>query len=149
MQECCVCSSGSPKYRCPGCRDRYCSVSCCKTHKEQCIGKATEGVTDVSSSPPVRRAESLKYKGHLLDEDDESDRISEDRLKLLGESEELKYLLLNPHLRKLLVNLDHAAKKEVTVKECMQEPLFVEFADRCLSIIEPDEKENRSPELDQ
>ncbi|XP_053562811.1 zinc finger HIT domain-containing protein 3 isoform X1 [Bombina bombina] len=82
----------------------------------------------------------------LIAEDDESDRISQQKLKLLGESKELKDLLLNPHLRQLLMNLDNSDEKESSVKKCMQEPLFVEFADRCLRIVEPDEKENTCPD---
>ncbi|XP_041436688.1 zinc finger, HIT-type containing 3 L homeolog isoform X1 [Xenopus laevis] len=117
LQPCCVCSSDTPKYRCPGCRAKYCSVSCCKKHKDG-----------------------------LIDEDNESDRVPPHKLKLLGESDELKHLLLNPHLRELLIKLDQAEEREDAMKKYMQEPLFVEFADRCLSVVEPEEKENRFPD---
>ncbi len=33
---CGVCGEGEDKYKCPKCRLPYCSVKCCKQHKEQC-----------------------------------------------------------------------------------------------------------------
>lgn len=63
-----------------------------------------------------------------------------------GESEELRGLLLNPHLRQLLLTIDQAEDKSSLMKKYMQEPLFVEFADCCLRIVEPPEKENVIPE---
>ncbi|KAE8623585.1 hypothetical protein XENTR_v10005667 [Xenopus tropicalis] len=143
LKPCCVCYSVTPKYRCPGCRARYCSVSCCKRHKEECTLKSTPADTITQ----IDRGEKLlPREDDLIDEDNESDRVPQHKLKLLGESEKLKHLLLNPHLRELLIKLDQAEEREDTVKKYMQEPLFVEFADRCLSIIEPEEKENKFPD---
>ncbi|KAF1542329.1 Zinc finger HIT domain-containing protein 3, partial [Eudyptes schlegeli] len=82
----------------------------------------------------------------ILTEDDEQDRVPLQKLKLLGESEELRGLLLNPHLRQLLLTIDQAEDKSSLMKKYMQEPLFVEFADCCLRIVEPPEKENVLPE---
>ncbi|XP_053562812.1 zinc finger HIT domain-containing protein 3 isoform X2 [Bombina bombina] len=145
MSACCVCSSESPKYKCPGCRAKYCSVSCCKKHKDECSVK-TQNCTVGGILPTFREVKHQPEEAELIAEDDESDRISQQKLKLLGESKELKDLLLNPHLRQLLMNLDNSDEKESSVKKCMQEPLFVEFADRCLRIVEPDEKENTCPD---
>uniref|UniRef100_A0A8C5M081 Zinc finger HIT domain-containing protein n=1 Tax=Leptobrachium leishanense TaxID=445787 RepID=A0A8C5M081_9ANUR len=69
----------------------------------------------------------LAGNGDLLDEDCESDRIPENKLKLL-------------------ITIDQSEKKEDTLKQYMQELLIVEFADCCLGVIEPEEKENRFPE---
>lgn len=63
-----------------------------------------------------------------------------------GESEELRALLQNPHLRQLLLTIDQAQDKSSLLRKLMQEPLFVEFADCCLGIVEPPEKENLLPE---
>ncbi|NXE80596.1 ZNHI3 protein, partial [Cochlearius cochlearius] len=82
----------------------------------------------------------------ILTEEDEQDRPPPQKLKLLGESEELRGLLLNPHLRQLLLTVDQAEDKSSLMKKYMQEPLFVEFADCCLRIVEPPEKENVLPE---
>ncbi|NXU61831.1 ZNHI3 protein, partial [Horornis vulcanius] len=72
----------------------------------------------------------------ILSEEDEQDRVPLQKLKLLGESEELRELLRNPHLRQLLLSIDQAQDKSSLLRRLMQEPLFVEFADCCLSIVE-------------
>ncbi|NXD14906.1 ZNHI3 protein, partial [Nothocercus nigrocapillus] len=82
----------------------------------------------------------------ILTEDDEQDRVPLQKLELLGDSEELRGLLLNPHLQRLLLTIDQAEEKSSLMKKYMQEPLFVEFADCCLRIVEPPEKENILPE---
>ncbi|NWH60689.1 ZNHI3 protein, partial [Geococcyx californianus] len=82
----------------------------------------------------------------ILAEGEEQDRVPLQKLQLLGESEELRALLLNPHLRQLLLTVNQAEDKSALMKKYMQEPLFVEFADCCLRIVEPPEKENIVPE---
>ncbi|KAJ7406792.1 zinc finger HIT domain-containing protein 3 [Willisornis vidua] len=70
----------------------------------------------------------------------------QERARYRWESEELRDLLLNPHLRQLLLTIDQAENKSSLMRKFMQEPLFVEFADCCLRIVEPPEKENILPE---
>ncbi|XP_051014142.1 zinc finger HIT domain-containing protein 3 isoform X2 [Acomys russatus] len=110
----CVICLEKPKYRCPTCRVPYCSVTCFKKHKDD----------DASVAD-------------FLNSDEEEDRVSLQNLKNLGESATLRSLLLNPHLRQLMVNLDQGDNKAKLMRACMQEPLFVEFADCCLRIVEP------------
>uniref|UniRef100_A0A8C6M8U4 Zinc finger HIT domain-containing protein 3 n=1 Tax=Nothobranchius furzeri TaxID=105023 RepID=A0A8C6M8U4_NOTFU len=112
MQLCNVCCEQTPKYRCPTCEIRYCSLGCYKKHKEAC------GVED------------------LLHEDDIIDKVPLQRLQLLGQSNELRDLLCNPHLRQLLRSVDGAQRKDEAMKAAMQEPLFVEFSDQCLKLVE-------------
>ncbi|XP_043355631.1 zinc finger HIT domain-containing protein 3 isoform X1 [Dermochelys coriacea] len=103
-------------------------------------------ITDTSS--PFRRVKPVENEGShwsvddILTEDDEVDRVPLQKLKLLGESKELRSLLLNPHLQQLLLTVDQAKEKDSLMKTYMQEPLFVEFADCCLRVVEPPEKEN-------
>ncbi|XP_010217114.1 PREDICTED: zinc finger HIT domain-containing protein 3 [Tinamus guttatus] len=94
---------------------------------------------------PVRGGSAWSV-ADILTEDDEQDRVPLQKLELLGESEELRGLLLNPHLQQLLLTIDKAEEKSALMKKYMQEPLFVEFADCCLRIVEPPEKENILPE---
>ncbi|XP_077151581.1 zinc finger HIT domain-containing protein 3 isoform X2 [Ranitomeya variabilis] len=112
---CCVCSVETAKYRCPHCRLRYCSLDCCRRHKEGCVPKEASR-SSVAGVP--------------------------DLLLTRGLSEELNSLLLNVHLRQLLVTLDQTENKDEALKQYMQEPLFVEFADKCLSLVDVEEKEN-------
>ncbi|NXI39234.1 ZNHI3 protein, partial [Galbula dea] len=147
---CGVCGAGgAAKYRCPRCAAAYCSVPCCRTHKERCTPepkREQERAAVGQVFPGGPNAESPWSVEDILTEDDEQDRVPLQKLKLLGESEELRTLLLNPHLKQLLLTVDQAEDKSSLMKKYMQEPLFVEFADCCLRIVEPPEKENILPE---
>ncbi|XP_068512538.1 zinc finger HIT domain-containing protein 3 [Anas acuta] len=161
-RSCGVCgAAGTAPYRCPRCAEAYCSVPCCREHRARCRrdgdgngaakisepGRAAEGLAEPRGAGRAgQRAGSPWSVADILAEDDEQDRVPLQKLKLLGESEELKGLLLNPHLRQLLLTVDEAEEKSSLMKKYMQEPLFVEFADCCLRIVEPPEKENILPE---
>ncbi|KAJ8412395.1 hypothetical protein AAFF_G00127310 [Aldrovandia affinis] len=144
MHICSVCSEQIPKYKCPVCKTRYCSVSCYKKHKDDCLPVKQAASPALDLSVTHNSAEGGWSVGDLLDEDAQSDRVPLQRLKELGESEELRALLCNPHLRQLLLTVDQAENKSDVMKVVMQEPLFVELADQCLQIVEPS-KENSSP----
>uniref|UniRef100_A0A674MPH5 Zinc finger HIT domain-containing protein 3 n=1 Tax=Takifugu rubripes TaxID=31033 RepID=A0A674MPH5_TAKRU len=117
MKVCDVCSEHTPKYRCPACNVRYCSLVCFKRHK---------GKRCVSTEPWTAEG--------LLAEDDVTDQVPVQRLQLLGRSKELRDLLCNPHLRRLLRSIDSADRKCEAMKGAMHEPLFTEFSDQCLKI---------------
>ncbi|NXB50457.1 ZNHI3 protein, partial [Leucopsar rothschildi] len=141
---------GAARYRCPRCGTAYCSVPCCRTHRERCAAeprqerlRQREAAGQGPTPDPTHGPWALE---DILSEEDEQDRVPLEKLKLLGESEELRDLLLNPHLRQLLLTIDQAQDKSSLMRRFMQEPLFVEFADCCLSIVEPPEKENVLPE---
>jgi hypothetical protein len=63
-------------------------------------------------------------------------------LGILGHSEELKKLLNNPHLRNYLKEVDQAPNAWKAIKAAMFEPLFLEFADTCLKIVENPDPEH-------
>ncbi|XP_041053754.1 zinc finger HIT domain-containing protein 3 [Carcharodon carcharias] len=150
MKVCRVCEEQPPKYRCPRCSLRYCSVGCYKKHKDDCKPQESGSVSTISEcSPAFKEIIQQDGNGHysstddiLDDDDEESDRVPLEKLRLLAKSEELKSLLCNPHLKQLLLTVDEAEDKESIMKTAMQEPIFVEFADQCLQIVEPPEKEN-------
>ncbi|XP_017676988.1 PREDICTED: zinc finger HIT domain-containing protein 3, partial [Lepidothrix coronata] len=138
--------------RCPRCAASYCSVRCCRTHRERCAPHSSQerdrerGREQGPPAAPPSPAHGPWSLEDILGEEDEQDRVPLQKLKLLGESEELRALLLNPHLRQLLLTIDQAEDKSSLMRRFMQEPLFVEFADCCLRIVEPPEKENILPE---
>ncbi|XP_056141181.1 zinc finger HIT domain-containing protein 3 [Lampris incognitus] len=135
MHICSVCSEKTPKYKCPACRTRYCSLVCYKKHKDTCAPvkePAPPCVEETASSTEPWNTEDL------LDEDDCVDTVSSQRLQLLGESEGLRELLRNPHLRQLIRAIESADSKEDAMRTAMQEPLFVEFSDQCLQIVDND-----------
>ncbi|XP_047463201.1 zinc finger HIT domain-containing protein 3 [Mugil cephalus] len=138
MQLCTVCSEQTPKYRCPACKIRYCSLDCYKRHKDTCLPVEKPA----SNQPKAEEAFSSDSWSvdDLLHEEDIIDRVPLQRLQLLGQSKELRDLLCNPHLRQLLRSIDSADSKDDAMKAAMQEPLFVEFSDRCLKIVENEAK---------
>ncbi|XP_026538532.1 zinc finger HIT domain-containing protein 3 [Notechis scutatus] len=159
------------KYRCPGCRERYYmhthshkhNVVMCDCNEplnvfgiliEECTSRVDPATRPADSDPscPVQREKSWRAEGSpwsvddILTEDDEDDRVPLQKLQLLRESEELRAILSNPHLRTLLLTIDQANNKSALMRRYMQEPVFVEFADCCLRTVEPEVEENEIPE---
>ncbi|NP_001186157.1 zinc finger HIT domain-containing protein 3 [Oryctolagus cuniculus] len=143
----CVACLEKPKYRCPSCRVPYCSLTCFRTHKEQCnpetrpVEKKRSAVS-AKTTKPVENQDNDDSVADFLNSDEEEDRVSLQNLRNLGESATLRSLLLNPHLRQLIISLDQGDDKAKLMRDYMQEPLFVEFADCCLGIVEPSLKED-------
>ncbi|XP_031166736.1 zinc finger HIT domain-containing protein 3 [Sander lucioperca] len=135
MQICSVCSEHIPKYRCPACKIRYCSLGCYKRHKDTCLPVEQP----VPIEPKVKdsfNTETWTVEDLLQEEEDIVDKVPLQRLQLLGQSKELRDLLCNPHLRQLLRSIDSADSKDDAMKAAMQEPLFVEFSDQCSKIVD-------------
>ncbi|XP_054610290.1 zinc finger HIT domain-containing protein 3 isoform X2 [Dunckerocampus dactyliophorus] len=112
-----------------------CSVPCYKRHKDSCLPVKQLEPTTLPEAKDAGRADTWSVED-LLQEDDIPDKVPPERLQLLGQSEELKDLLCNPHLRHLLRSIDSADSKEEAMKAAMQEPLFVEFSDQCLKVVQ-------------
>ncbi|XP_024613485.1 zinc finger HIT domain-containing protein 3 isoform X1 [Neophocaena asiaeorientalis asiaeorientalis] len=145
----CVICLEKPKYRCPACRVPYCSLTCFREHKEQCnpethpVKKEIRSHLTAEIKKPVENTDDDDDSvADFLNSDEEEDRVSLQNLKNLGESAVLRSLLLSPHLRQLMVSLDQADDKAKLMRACMQEPLFLEFADCCLRIVEPSPNED-------
>ncbi|XP_058239390.1 zinc finger HIT domain-containing protein 3 isoform X2 [Hemibagrus wyckioides] len=138
MQICVVCSEQIPKYRCPVCRIRYCSLGCFKKHKNEDSCQPVKEAPPPAPCPDSSQSRAEPWTDEdLLDEDSQSDRVPLQKLQLLGKSKELMTLLQNPHLRNLMLSVDSATDKSKAMKQAMQEPLFVELANQCLQTIEP------------
>lgn len=115
---------------------------------EQCNPEARPVEKKIRSALPTKTIKPVENKddddsiADFLNSDEEEDRVSLQNLKNLGKSATLRSLLLNPHLRQLMVNLDQGEDKAKLMRAYMQEPLFVEFADCCLGIVEPSQNED-------
>ncbi|XP_034033271.1 zinc finger HIT domain-containing protein 3 isoform X2 [Thalassophryne amazonica] len=133
MQICNVCSDQTPKYRCPACKIRYCSLGCYKRHKDTCLPIEQREPAVPETKPFTAEPWSVE---DLFDEDDFVDKVPLQKLQLLGRSEKLRELLGNHHLRSLLRSVDGVDSKDEAMRAAMQEPLFVEFSDQCLKVVE-------------
>ncbi|KAG9492392.1 hypothetical protein GDO78_000736 [Eleutherodactylus coqui] len=102
---------------------------------EECVPQEAPSPSGLTRLPDV-----WPTRDDLLGQDDDSDTVPSQKLMLLGSSQELKALLLNTHLRGLLVTLDQTENKDEALKKYMQEPLFVEFADKCRVLVDVEEE---------
>uniref|UniRef100_G1SEC0 Zinc finger HIT domain-containing protein n=1 Tax=Oryctolagus cuniculus TaxID=9986 RepID=G1SEC0_RABIT len=143
----CVICLEKPKYRCPSCRVPYGGAVWLRSFSEQCnpetrpVEKKRSAVS-AKTTKPVENQDNDDSVADFLNSDEEEDRVSLQNLRNLGESATLRSLLLNPHLRQLIISLDQGDDKAKLMRDYMQEPLFVEFADCCLGIVEPSLKED-------
>ncbi|XP_023344810.1 zinc finger HIT domain-containing protein 3 [Eurytemora carolleeae] len=127
VTKCEVCTLLEKKYKCPTCNILYCSVACFKTHIDNCIPsvKSTEDPhVESSSTSGVHKFQT-------------AETVPVDQLQLLRKSEALKELLRNPHLQEFLKTIDSSENPPRLMRKAMQEPLFIEFVDECLKVIEP------------
>ncbi|RNA36255.1 FIT family protein CG10671-like [Brachionus plicatilis] len=131
-----------------------CSLNCYKNHKEKCeIRKVNESkLPEIVTKPCEKDDDNHEKSVKLVDydveinsnsslelKDIESDFISKEKLKLLENSIDLKQILQNRHLRELLVNLNNSTDGtniDEKMEKAMQEPLFQEFSDACLKIVQ-------------
>ncbi|XP_065215886.1 zinc finger HIT domain-containing protein 3 [Planococcus citri] len=127
MMKCAICSNAEPKYKCPKCRINYCSLKCWKSHSSQNCEPFKETL-------PLREStlENFMYKTE--------DTVPPEKLKLLEHSEGVLATLRNPHVRRIIDLIDKSDNPAVDLKEAMAEPIFVEFVEECLKIVEPEEE---------
>jgi len=57
----------------------------------------------------------------------------------VGVSSELRDLLSNPHLQQMICHLNTTTSAPGDIEVAMHEPIFREFADKCLEIVESEE----------
>ncbi|XP_052862805.1 zinc finger HIT domain-containing protein 3 [Anopheles cruzii] len=144
--KCAVCSQNERKYKCKTCSVPYCSVACYRAHQEQKCEPPAPSVTDPESGFREDSTPVPQKTVHFPT----VDTVPQEKLELLGQSEHLKNLLCNRHLRQLLKEVDSGRNGMNAIRVAMMEPLFVEFADECLRLVEPSSDEGESePSMDE
>jgi len=56
---------------------------------------------------------------------------------IAGESSVIRNMLSNRHLVRMMCHLDTTSRPDVDMEAAMHEPIFTEFVDECLRIVEP------------
>uniref|UniRef100_A0A336ME21 Zinc finger HIT domain-containing protein 3 n=1 Tax=Culicoides sonorensis TaxID=179676 RepID=A0A336ME21_CULSO len=138
---CIVCDKSDGKYKCPKCEMPYCSLECFKSHKDSVKCEEISKEKEAARNQLADKSPSTLLFTTM-------DTVPLETLEKLRDSEHLKNLLYNSHLRKLLVELDSTQNPDRGISAAMMEPLFLEFADECLKIIEPDDSDSKQ-ELDE
>ncbi|CAI5736448.1 unnamed protein product [Hyaloperonospora brassicae] len=117
-QLCGVCTTTEAKYKCPTCRLLYCSLVCCKTHKETpCAPPAAlekPPVPTVTSAPPMPM-------------DEESERLTAEQLNGLRTSAGIKELLADPVVTQTLTQIDSSLDKTKALEKALLAPTFAKF----------------------
>ncbi|XP_041377232.1 zinc finger HIT domain-containing protein 3-like [Gigantopelta aegis] len=143
--QCEVCRKEVSKYKCPKCVARYCSVGCYKSHKENnCSPLKIINNNLQKAAVQLAHSENTEVKnkedGEISDSEEEfadsEDKVSLEKLKSLGESEHMLGLLENPHLRTIMKSLHTSANPKQEMDMAMKEPIFAEFADECLTLVD-------------
>ncbi|XP_022344522.2 zinc finger HIT domain-containing protein 3-like [Crassostrea virginica] len=131
---CEICKSQISKYKCPKCVIRYCSVTCFQSHKEslcsRIISQSENKITNDAKST------NLLTKSATFDLAETEDRVSQETLQCLRENPDLLMSLENPHLRSLMTTLVTSASPAEDMERAMKEPIFLEFADQCLKVVD-------------
>ena len=144
--QCIVCKEEKPKYKCPKCESRYCSIMCFKKHKEALCEdicrrqqQSAENVDDPSAKRARLGGEAREKEKDDMDEElEESDILSISKLRLLRNSPPILACLRNPHLCRLLESIGKAADPTQAMKAAMTIPIFTEFVDACLAVFGAD-----------
>ncbi|XP_028400916.1 zinc finger HIT domain-containing protein 3-like [Dendronephthya gigantea] len=139
MKKCNVCNLTESKYRCPKCRILYCSVTCYKTHKDNSCEEFKQPEETILRNTTINGSSLITKEvepGELTDEElDVEDKVSQEKLSLLENSQKIKDMLLNKHLQRVLKTIDEK-DSEQELEAAMKLPLFVEFANECLKLVD-------------
>lgn len=113
--QCEVCSECASKYRCPTCEIRYCSVACFKTHRATaCVKKQRVGqVVLAKQRPPLPIVDE---RGEV----DPSHAVPDHRLRRIGESSELRNMMRDERLQKLVKQVDASDDPERELRALLQ-----------------------------
>ncbi|RZF42696.1 hypothetical protein LSTR_LSTR001491 [Laodelphax striatellus] len=117
-------------YKCPKCRIPYCSLPCWKSHKNN----GCESLPRFDSPAKPKGPEDSRTQPKFVTES----TVPMEKMKLLGESKAVKEILKNPHVRSILTAIDQSDNPALSMQNAMLEPIFVEFADACIKLVEDD-----------
>ncbi|EGD80769.1 hypothetical protein PTSG_01357 [Salpingoeca rosetta] len=126
---CGVCTEENPKYKCPRCELRYCSLKCYKQHKQVPCEPAP-------STEPGAVANAGGERGEQAPTITEDDQVPGQLLDLLSATKEVRAQLANPHLQATLKRVSTARAPAREVQKAMANvAIFREYADTCLKIL--------------
>jgi len=144
---CCICSIDNPPYKCPSCRIKYCSVKCCKAHKES-------GTCEKTMAPPAtpKIAESSRqtsgvgriYREHLHPTEDTVSRKCMIKLVRGDALKKMQTFLQSEKIRSYIKILDNSQDPEPEIEAMMKDIEFNEFSSFALDVISEPEDPTKS-----
>jgi hypothetical protein len=175
---CSVCSQvEKPKYKCPKCRDAYCSIQCCRDHKERGCSEKSNKIADGSTKPPqskylpqqeldnlTKRSEASECHPRQPSDDEDDDleegwKITDSMREAMERSTWLKNELKDLGLRQIIMNIDRASdlsrrnqskteKEEELEQAKLDYPRFKRFLDKLMVLTEVLERHGRDENTD-
>lgn len=132
LRQCQVCVHAESKYKCPTCLLPYCSVMCFKQHKEVPCSREVPSIQ--VNGQPIQPPRSFE------ENDEEGWRLDESELVAVAASSEIRNLLKDEELQKIILTIDSSVNAEEELDKAMEGPLFREFTEKISSIINPEER---------
>ena len=132
MKECTVCHKVGAPYKCSKCRDPYCSVSCCKTHKDSCIAI----VIEANKPTKEEKSNEIPRIGSKLVTSDSAVLLNSDQLAALDKNGDIQSLIRSTRLTSHIMQVDSASDRQGTLKRMRQNvPEFDEFIGKVLKVV--------------
>ncbi|KAG7394481.1 ATP-dependent Clp protease proteolytic subunit 2, mitochondrial [Phytophthora boehmeriae] len=142
-QVCAVCETAEAKYKCPTCRAPYCSLVCCKKHKETpCEPQPASEKPQVptAAAAPVNTNGATASVGTEEEEIDPEHRLPQERLDVLRSSAGVKEMLTNPAITQALTQINSSQDKMKTLEKALLDPTFAKFMYQALDEVVPPTK---------
>jgi len=144
---CSVCSTEDSKYKCPkgDCSAPYCSVKCCKIHKETTCGATTTKVVGTdekpgdAESPPEVDKKGAQVKPRViskrsdLEAKEGSTILTNEQLAKLSA---LKDVLKSKRLQEHIIGVDGAADRSSALKKQRKNPEFEKFVQELVKVVQ-------------
>jgi hypothetical protein len=122
LLNCVVCEASEAKYKFRCCRKTYCSLGCFNRH-ENCL----EPVEQKPYVPDRRYVREDNCDLNLNDDE----FVSETLFEKLIQDDDLRYLLRDPLLQRLLVKVDNARdRRQIFSRLCETSPAFINLVNR-------------------
>ncbi|EGZ13279.1 hypothetical protein PHYSODRAFT_354965 [Phytophthora sojae] len=135
-QLCAVCETAEAKYKCPTCRAPYCSLVCCKKHKETPCepAPAPEKPQEPPTATPATGSASAVEK---QEEEDGTEKLTDEQMSVLKTSAGVKEMLANPAIMQALTQIDSTQDKMKTLEKALLDPAFAKFMYQALDEVVP------------
>ena len=116
---CIICKKDNSKYKCPKCKNNYCSINCFNEHKKICI---------INEEKNNEIEENLNYNKPLNLDEDEDIILEKKDLEKLKDNKKIMNMLKNKTLRKIIREIDGAKYKKRTLERMINnDKNFKEF----------------------
>ncbi|ETI42462.1 hypothetical protein F441_12402 [Phytophthora nicotianae CJ01A1] len=135
VQLCQVCETAESKYKCPTCRAPYCSLVCCKKHKETPCEPAP--VREKPQEPPQPTPAPATAMEVDEEDVDGTDKLTDEQMDVLRTSDDVKEMLANPAITQALTQIDSSQDKMKTLEKALLDPAFAKFMYQALDEVVP------------